>query len=266
MYPRLFDWLPITNYGFLVAAGFLLALGLTLRLARKAGEERAMVMDVAIWGLLWGLLGAKATLVIVNLPDYVREPGALVGVLRYAGVFYGGFFTAILFIVYYSRRHKIGFFRITDLFAPGLALAHAFGRTGCFLAGCCWGGRCELPWAVTFTSEEANSAVGTPLHLPLHPVQLYEAAGNLLICLLLVLLLRRGLRAGIVTGLYVLLYACSRFGWEFLRGDPRGEWGPLSTSQWFALAAALAALAALAVAWSRSRRAPGAEETPEEAD
>jgi len=262
MFPRLFDWLPITNYGFLVAAGFLLALGLTLYLGRKAGEERSTVMDVAIWGLLWGLVGAKATLVLANLPDYLREPGALLGVLRYAGVFYGGFAAALLFIVYYGRRHGIGFFRITDLFAPGLALAHAFGRTGCFLAGCCWGARCELPWAVTFTSEDASRTVGTPLHLALHPVQIYEAAGNLAIAVLLVLLWRKGPRAGLVTAAYILLYACSRFTWEFLRGDPRGHLGPLSTSQWFALAAVLATLAALALAWWKGGRPSEAAGAP----
>ena len=59
--------------------------------------------------------------------------------------------------------------------APGIAFGHVVGRLGCFMAGCCYGHETNVPWAVTFTNPLARENVGTPLGVPLHPTQLYEA-------------------------------------------------------------------------------------------
>ena len=121
----------------------------------------------------------------------------------------------------------------TDVFAPGIALGHVVGRMGCLLAGCCFGGRPSVPWAITFTDPAAAANVGTPLGVPLHPTQLYEAGAELLILAFLLLWERRG-RAfpGRTFWSYMLLYGVSRFVIEFYRGDSRGMvFDALSTSQ-----------------------------------
>ena len=66
-----------------------------------------------------------------------------------------------------------------DCITPAVALGQAIGRLGCFSAGCCYGTDCSLPWAVTFTNPDAQHLSGTPLGMPLHPVQLYTFLGNL---------------------------------------------------------------------------------------
>ena len=75
---------------------------------------------------------------------------------------------------------------------PGIALGHVIGRLGCFFAGCCYGRPTDVPWAVTFTNRYAAHNVGTPLNVPLHPTQLYEAGAELLILVCCSTLERKG--------------------------------------------------------------------------
>jgi phosphatidylglycerol---prolipoprotein diacylglyceryl transferase len=122
------------------------------------------------------------------------------------------------------------------VFAPGIALGHVVGRLGCLLAGCCFGRQTTVPWAITFRNPHAYENVGTPLNVPLHPTQLYEAGAELLILAFLLVLERRG-RAfpGRTFWSYMFLYGVSRFIIEFYRGDTRGMVGALSTSQFVSI-------------------------------
>jgi phosphatidylglycerol:prolipoprotein diacylglycerol transferase len=120
--------------------------------------------------------------------------------------------------------------------APGIALGHVIGRLGCLLAGCCYGRPTDAPWGITFTHPAAAANVGTPLGIPLHPTQVYDAGAELIILILLLVTERRGrLFPGRTFWLYMLLYAISRFIIEIYRGDDRGMILGLSTSQFVSL-------------------------------
>ena len=89
-----------------------------------------------------------------------------------------------------------------------------------------------MPWAVTFTNTYANENAGTPLNVPIHPTQLYEAGAELAILGLLLWLERRWRPfPGRTFWSYLLFYGVTRFIIEFYRGDARGMVGDLSTSQ-----------------------------------
>ena len=132
------------------------------------------------------------------------------------------------------KQRRLSFDSLGRDLVPALPLFHAFGRVGCFLAGCCYGIPAPAGWlGVTFPA----SAVEAPSGVPLLPVQLYEAAGCVLLFLLLDHLTDRGWPGGRLLALYLALYAVFRFLLEFLRGDAvRGSLGPLSTSQVISLA------------------------------
>jgi phosphatidylglycerol:prolipoprotein diacylglycerol transferase len=122
------------------------------------------------------------------------------------------------------------------MFAPGIALGHVIGRIGCLMAGCCYGRQTNVPWAITFTDPFAAANVGTPLNVPLHPTQLYEAGAELLILIFLLLTERKGRPfAGRTFWGYMFLYAVSRFIIEFYRADERGVIMGLSTSQFISV-------------------------------
>ena len=107
-------------------------------------------------------------------------------------MFYGGLIVAVAVALFYLWRHRMPMWSVADVFAPGIALGHVIGRLGCFFAGCCFGRETSVPWAVTFHNEYAARNVGTPLNVPLHPTQLYEAGAELLILGLLLATETRG--------------------------------------------------------------------------
>jgi phosphatidylglycerol:prolipoprotein diacylglycerol transferase len=256
MYPRLLEIGPLTlySYGLLLAVAYLAGLQLALVRARARGMDGNRVMDLGIWIIVSALVGAKALLLIVDWEQFSRNPRELLSLAQSGGVFYGGLILAVVVALWYIRRHKLPMWTTTDVFAPGIALGHVIGRMGCFLAGCCWGKPADLPWGVTFTDPFAAANVGTPLHVELHPTQLYESGAELLILVGLLAFEKRGRPfPGRTFWTYMLVYAISRFVIEIYRGDPRGFLfgGALSTSQFISV---LLVPLSLAMLWYLSRR------------
>ena len=252
MHPELFHIgsFALPTYGFLMACGFLTALAVLRRRAPRFGLSQDDATDLGVWVLLAGLVGAKLLLLIVEWKRFhLLEGRSLLELLRSGGVFYGGLIGAVLAAVVFLRVRRIDFWAVADAAAPSILLGQAIGRLGCFAAGCCWGKECHLPWAVTFTSAVAEQNVGVPIGVPLHPTQLYEAFGTLVLFGLLILL-ERNRFSGETFARYVFGYALLRGAIEFFRGDPRGEvFGLLSTSQFIALCGLI--LGAAIFVWRR---------------
>jgi phosphatidylglycerol:prolipoprotein diacylglycerol transferase len=255
MYPRLLELGPITvyTYGVLLAAAYLLGLKLAMVRAHARGLDQARVLDLGIYIIISALLGAKLLLLVTDWRTFTSSPGELLTLARSGGVFYGGLIVAVAVALWYIRRVGLPLWTTCDVFAPGIALGHVIGRLGCLFAGCCYGKPTDLPWGITFTDPFAAANVGTPLNRPLHPTQLYEAGAEALILIILLATESRGRRfAGRTFWLYMVLYAVSRFIIEIFRGDPRGNVGILSTSQFISVLLAPLAIAML-VYLSRTR-------------
>jgi phosphatidylglycerol:prolipoprotein diacylglycerol transferase len=250
MHPILFELGPATvyTYGVLLAAAYLLGLKLAMVRAAKRGLDEARVMDLGIYIIISALVGAKLLLVVTDAKTFLSNPAELLSLARSGGVFYGGLILAVAVAFWYIRKVGLPFWTTTDVFAPGIALGHVVGRMGCLFAGCCWGKPTDVPWAVTFTDPFAAANVGTPLGVPLHPTQLYDAGAEALILLVLLSTEKRGRAyAGRTFWLYMLLYAVSRFIIEFYRADPRGTVFMFSTSQFISLVLAPLAIVMLVV-------------------
>ena len=238
MHPILFEigGFPIYTYGVLLAAAYLLGLQFALKRARQRGLDPNRVMDLGIWIIVSALAGAKLLLLIVEWDTYTASFSQLLTLVRSGGVFYGGLIAAVTVALWYLWRHRMPVWQVTDVFAPGIALGHVIGRLGCLFAGCCFGKPTSVPWAITFHDKYAEQNVGTPLEVPLHPTQLYEAGAELLILVLLLATERKGRPfPGRTFWGYMLLYGISRFIIEFYRGDSRGAVGMFSTSQFVSL-------------------------------
>lgn len=235
MHPVLFEignW-PVYSYGVLLAAAYLAGLQMAVVRARHAGLDSAKVMDFGIYLIIAALVGAKLMLVVVDFSYFRQNPRELLSLARAGGVFYGGLIAAVLVGLWLVKKYSLPVWKTGDLMAPGIALGHVIGRVGCLLAGCCYGRPTTMPWAITFNNPAAAINVGTPLGIPLHPTQLYDAGAELIILAALLATERKGKTfAGRTFWLYLLLYAISRFIIEFFRGDDRGmAFNLLSTSQ-----------------------------------
>jgi phosphatidylglycerol:prolipoprotein diacylglycerol transferase len=228
VYPRLFDFhgFGLPTYGLLVSIGVIVGLMVVFKVARQQGLDPEQMWNLGALVILAGILGAKVLLIVDDWGYYSRHPHEIfsLNVLQSGGVFSGGLVAAILVAFWYVRKNRLPFLRICDTFAPGVAIGHAFGRMGCFAAGCCYGRPTSEPWGVTFTNPLAYQWVGTPLGVKLHPTELYEMVVEVINFLVLYWLLRRKKFEGQVIGLYMILYGVARFFIEFFRGDPgRGE-------------------------------------------
>jgi phosphatidylglycerol---prolipoprotein diacylglyceryl transferase len=248
VYPELFRIGPITvyTYGVLLAASYLLGLRLAMVRAKSRGLDANRVLDLGIYIIIAALVGAKLLLLVVDFDQFRRSPAELLTLARSGGVFYGGLILAVSVAFWYIWKHALPFWTTCDVFAPGIALGHVTGRLGCLAAGCCYGRQTDVPWAITFTNPLAASNVGTPLGLPLHPTQIYEAGAALLILIFLLTTERKGRYfPGRTFWSYMFLYAVSRYVIEFYRGDPRGMVMGISTSQFISLILAPLSIAML---------------------
>src|SRR5579862_4654751 len=173
----------IPTYGTLVAIAFLIALWVTVRLARRAKLPAEPVTNLAIYCALAGLAGAKLFMILFDWKSYWNDPASLfsLSTLQAAGVYQGGFVVAFVTAVLYMRHNRLPVLDTCDVFSPGIALGQAIGRLGCFSAVCCWGIPTHLPWAVTFRNPQAAELTGVPLGTPMHPTQLYESVADALI-------------------------------------------------------------------------------------
>ncbi len=223
MFPVLIKIGPLTihTYGFLFALGVLMAILLILKLAKGQNLDSKIVADFIFFTLLVGLFGAKLFLFFVEIKYYLAYPSEIKYLLTSGGTFYGGLICGALFAVWHIRRHRLDYKVIGDITVPAIALAHFFGRLGCFSAGCCWGRPApDSILGVEFTNQYAHNHTGVPLNTSLYPTQLMEAALNLLNFIVLMVWYRRRRFNGQIFCLYIFNYSLIRFVVEYFRGDP----------------------------------------------
>ncbi len=259
MFPKLISFgdVFLPAYGVMVALAFLAGLWSTLQLARKAGLNETKIQDLVIYCAIAGLVGAKLLMFVFDWDYYMRNPGEMfsLSTLRAAGVYQGGFLLALGYAIWYMRKNGLPVWRTMDCFAPGIALGHALGRIGCFLAGCCYGILCNRPWGVRFTNPDVKEFSNVPMNIPLHPTQIYEAVGDLAIFAILYKLFDPSKRPGGIFSLYLVLYSILRFAVEFFRHHEQAPlFGmDLSHTQWISLLTLLIGL------WGLFRKPKGNE-------
>jgi len=209
------------TYGVLVSTAFLIGIMLSIREAKRTGENPDNILDLAFWVILAAIVGSRVLFIITEWNLYAADwqkihhwtQWRLFRIWEGGLVFYGGFLGAMLASWWFMHRHKMNFWKITDIIVPTLAIGHFFGRLGCFSAGCCYGKSCSVSWGVTFHQGFATKGI------PIHPTQLYSALGALTVFFLLVWLRSHKRYHGQILAWYLLLYPISRFTVEIFRGD-----------------------------------------------
>lgn len=226
-----FFGISFASYGVMCALGVLCALIMSLYRVRRMRLNTAFAFVLFVFALSLGLLGAFFTHMIISYSPAeivsMLKRGALFREYSPGFVYYGGFIFGFLGAYLAARLLRFRLMDYAPAMLPSLPLAHAFGRIGCFLAGCCYG----FESRIGFVYPPGGSA---PSYAPLFPVQLLESALLIVISLLLCLYVKKGGKRAL--SMYVYLYAPVRFFLEFLRGDAhRGIFLFLSTAQWTSL-------------------------------
>lgn len=241
------DWLTIGSftihgYGVMIAIGILVAFWLAEKEAKRKGLDSSQVDNIGFTCLITGYLGSKTLYCLTNWNAFIQNPTKYLG--SEGWVVYGGLLGGILGAVLYCKFKKLSFKDYANVIFPEIALAQAFGRIGCFLAGCCYGKETTSVLGVVF--PEGSLA---PSGVKLIPTQLLFSFGDFILFYILYKNMREGKHPEYNIGIYLMLYSIGRFFLEFLRGDSaRGFIGPLSTSQVIAIPMFIGGIIALLIA------------------
>lgn len=224
----------LPTYGLMIIIGVAIANLIAIKLIKKYKLDHLDFIILESYTFLGAILGAKLLYFIVSFDeiDFSRifEWSYLKLLLQGGFVFYGGLIGGIFTAFLAGKIHKINTITYMKTVICLIPIIHAFGRIGCFLAGCCYGKPYDGVFAVVFPEKSL-----APPGIPLFPVQLFEA-----ICLLLIgftiLILQLKFNFSKTVELYLILYGILRFILEYLRYDEaRGHLLFFSTSQWISI-------------------------------
>lgn len=157
--------LPIRGFGLMNMLGVIAGTSLAAWRAKRLGLDPDLIFSLAFWMLVPGIIGARSFYVIEYwqteyLPAYTAPNGSLgalvaavVNLTRGGLVIYGAFIGAVIGVLLFVRKYKLALLPLCDLIAPSMVLGLAFGRVGCLMNGCCYGGVCDHGWAIEFPPD-----------------------------------------------------------------------------------------------------------------
>jgi phosphatidylglycerol:prolipoprotein diacylglycerol transferase len=148
---------PIYGYGVMMVVGFFLAMALAKFLARRSKLDPEIFANAALIALVAGVVGARLSHVLENLPDYTRNELTFgqnlwnaVNIRSGGLTYYGGFLLAFPALIAYGWFKRVPLPLGMDIIAPCLMVGLGLGRVGCYLNGCCYGAETNVSWAVQF--------------------------------------------------------------------------------------------------------------------
>lgn len=193
----------IPSYGAMAAVGVLLALFLAQHTARKAGVSTGDVWNLCVIALFAALIAQRLLLIVANMRDLERHPSWLLSLamVHHPLLSAVGAMAGVGAAALYAWRRKMDFRTTADVLAAPLALGLAFEQVGALLAGSGYGSETTVPWAVTYTRPLAAIWSGTPLGVPVHPVQAYAALGFLTLAVVLLAWQPEARRVGDLAGM-----------------------------------------------------------------
>ena len=172
------DFPSIHSYGAMAVVALLMAVWLVTREGRRVKLDPDRMFNVVILLFVVGLVGARVLYIVVNWSRYAHASAWDALKLWEGGlVWYGGIIAAVPVAWIFLRTRRLPLWEASDVLYIATMFGLGFARWGCFLAGCCYGDHCELPWAVTYTHPDAIvvQEMGLIEAASLHPAPIYAS-------------------------------------------------------------------------------------------
>ncbi|PJJ63157.1 prolipoprotein diacylglyceryl transferase [Compostimonas suwonensis] len=253
----------IHTYALCILAGIIVATIWTSRRLTKRGAEPGIVLDIILWAVPLGIVGARFYHVLTHPGDYFYPGADLLKVLYIwegGNAIFGSLIGGAVGAYIGCRLTGLRFWSFADALAPGLLLAQALGRFGNYFNHELFGVPTNLPWGLEIETTNPAFPVGLPEGTLFHPTFLYEMIWNVVgIVVILVLERRFNLRWGRAFGVYLIWYGLGRSWFESIRIDPSEIFLGIRTNVWAAFAAIVIGIVVIAV---QSRRHTGLELSP----
>ncbi len=262
MHPRLFQFghIAIPTYGALSGLALIAALAAAMHFARRLVLDPNKIWNLSLIGILTTLIGARLLVIVAHFSVFREHPFWILGLtgLHDHWIAPVSVLLGVAAAILYALAEGLPLLRVMDCLAPAAALAVAINRIGAFVAGIDFGAPARLPWSVVYTSRIAALWYRTPLGLPLHPVQLYDAAVALIVFALLIWWIPRRRQDGELAGAWLFLSGLAAFFLAF----NRGESSHAGLSQPIAVVAVLAGAALWLDRGSKARGYTGSDDSP----
>lgn len=238
--------ISISSFNVMVALAIIVGFFIFFKEANRLGlKNKKIILDLFLISVVTGIIGARIQHIIFDgfFDIYIQKPIAMLYIWKGGLAFYGGVILAFFSIIVYLSIKKEPVIKYLDAISYSAALGISIGRIGCFLNGCCFGKISNSIFSVVFPpySDAARnqfnnniikSLSDTPF--PVIPTQLYSVIFNFIIFLFMYFIVRKKYKKdGVPIGIWLSLYAVSRFIIEFFRNDSRGFFfhNLISTSQ-----------------------------------
>lgn len=259
-------WWPVTNeldiktYALCLLTGIIVAVGWTGHRLTKRGGEPGVVLDIAFFAVVLGIIGARTYHVLTHWNDYFgpgQNPWSAFFIWQGGIAIFGSLLGGALGVLIGCKITGVRFWSFADALAPALLLAQAIGRFGNYFNHELYGQPTGLPWGLQIEASNPAYPIGLPAHTLFQPTFLYEMIWNLLFMTVLLLLERHyHYRWGQLIALYFIFYGVGRVWFESIRIDPSVVFLGLRTNVWGALVAVALGFIIFTV---QRRRHPGAE-------
>lgn len=209
--------IPINTLGLAVGLAAFIGFWLVSREAKKEGISPDLILDLTLYAMIGGVLGARLWYVLFMWKEYVNNPLEILMVWHGGLAIQGGILGGILAGVWFAKRKGLPVWELSDMVAPALLLGMAIGRFADFLNGDAYGVPSNSFLAIRFPpGTYAYNVYGST---PILPMQLIEGIGDLMILGILIILKRKKSFPGFTFLLMLISYSILRFIVEFWRGD-----------------------------------------------
>ncbi len=224
-------FIQIKWYSFLILTGLILGYFLASKETKKKNMSNEELLDLGFYLIIFSILGARVYYVLFNLNYYLANPAEIVMLWHGGLAIHGGIIAGLIFLIVYSKKHKINLLLMTDILAVSLIIAQSIGRWGNFFNGEAYGRVVSL----NFLNN---------LHLPKfiidgmfingayrEPTFLYESILSLIGFIILIVIRKKfKIKTGYLTGIYLIWYGIERLIIETFRSDSL-MLGPLKIAQ-----------------------------------
>ena len=207
-------------YGVIIGSGVLIALALAVQEAKRTQQNPENYVDIALFGVIFSVIGARLYYVIFSWKFYVNEPLKIFALREGGLAIYGGIIAGIITVIVYTKIKNLNFWLVADTAAPSLLLGQIIGRWGNFFNREAFGGYTDNIFAMRYLKEQVHNIAPSVLekvvivngveYIQVHPTFLYESMWNMGVFVLLFIFKKRKKFDGEIFGLYLLGYACGR--------------------------------------------------------
>jgi len=221
----------IAYYGIIISLGMLCGYLMAAGQAKRTGQDQELYLDLALWDIVFAVVGARLYYVIFSWDYYSKNPGEILNIRGGGLAIYGGLIGGVITTYIFSKVKKVPFFRLVDTACTGLLTGQIIGRWGNFFNREAFGGYTDGLFAMQIRQSDVNTSyiteellenivtIDNVNYIQVHPTFLYESVWNICVLIIILLFTKHRKYDGQLFLIYLLGYGAGRFWIEGLRTD-----------------------------------------------